>query len=235
MNKRFKTYALVWLILLAVFNILCFVTPNEMTVGGTTYTKFDASFWTAYAFITLAMIGQLFCGIRAFKAENRTKLFYRIPLIRISYMGLIVMGLAGTAVMAIPDLPSWVGGIVCAVVLAFTAMALLKADAAAEEVAAVDQRVSARSAFVRSLTAQAEGLMAGAKTEQAKQVCKKVYEALRYSDPMSNAALAEPEAQIAAKFKEYSAAVANGEEYEALADELIELIAERNRQCKMRK
>ena len=52
---------------------------------------------------------------------------------------------------------------------------------------------------------------------------------------MSSAALAEPEAQIAAKFSEFSAAVANGEECEALADELVMLIAERNRQCKMRK
>ena len=54
-------------------------------------SKFVGAFWTGYIFITLAFIGQLVCSYFALKAESLQKMFYNIPLITISYTGLIVM------------------------------------------------------------------------------------------------------------------------------------------------
>ena len=58
MNKRFRTYAVIWAILFALFNAICFVAPNEIAE----VSKFDGAFWTGYIFITLAFIGQLVCS-----------------------------------------------------------------------------------------------------------------------------------------------------------------------------
>ena len=231
MKKGFKAYLAAWAILLALFNIICFATPNELAG----MEKFGGAFWAGYVFITLAFIGQLACAYFALKEENLTKLFYNLPLITVSYTGLILTVIFGAVCMAIPGLPNWVGIIVCAVILAFTAIAIIKAKAAGDIVAATDERVKVQTSFIRSMTADAEGLMARAQTDEAKAACKKVYEALRYSDPMSSDALAETEAEIKDSFSAFSAKVKAGETDAALADELINLIGDRNRKCKVMK
>lgn len=181
MNKKFKYYALIWAILLAVFNVICFITPDE-TAG---MSKFGGAFWAGYIFITIAFIGQLVCAYIALKTDDKTKLFYNIPIIRVSYTGLILTLVFGALCMAIPNLPNWVGIIVCVLVLAFTAIAVIKAKAASDVVENIDKKVKAQTLFVKSITVDAESLLARAATPEAKDACKKVFEAVRYSDPMS--------------------------------------------------
>lgn len=232
MNKKFKYYALIWAILLAVFNVICFITPDE-TAG---MSKFGGAFWAGYIFITIAFIGQLVCAYIALKTDDKTKLFYNIPIIRVSYTGLILTLVFGALCMAIPNLPNWVGIIVCLLVLAFTAIAVIKAKAAADVVENIDAKVKAKTIFVKTLTVDAENLFARATTPEAKDACKKVFEAVRYSDPMSNDALAGVESQITLKFNELSEAVSGGaDNVKNIADELVVLIGDRNRKCKLLK
>ena len=232
MNKKFKYYALIWAILLAVFNVICFITPDE-TAG---MSKFGGAFWAGYIFITIAFIGQLVCAYIALKTDDKTKLFYNIPIIRVSYTGLILTLVFGALCMAIPNLPNWVGIIVCLLVLAFTAIAVIKAKAAADVVENIDAKVKAKTIFVKTLTVDAENLFARATTPEAKDACKKVFEAVRYSDPMSNDALAGVESQITLNFNELSEAVSGGaDNVKNIADELVVLIGDRNRKCKLLK
>lgn len=78
--------------------------------------------------------------------------------------------------------------------------------------------------------------MARAKDDTAKAACKKVYEAVRCSDPMSNDALAGTESQITLKFAEFSDAVQSGSnDISKLADELTILLNDRNKKCKLLK
>ena len=232
MNKKFKYYALIWAILLAVFNVICFITPDE-TAG---MSKFGGAFWAGYIFITIAFIGQLVCAYIALKTDDKTKLFYNIPIIRVSYTGLILTLVFGALCMAIPNLPNWVGIIVCVLVLAFTAIAVIKAKAASVVVENIDKKVKAQTLFVKSITVDAESLLARAATPEAKDACKKVFEAVRYSDPMSNDALAGVESQITLKFNELSEAVSGGaDNVKNIADELVILIGDRNKKCKLLK
>lgn len=219
--------------MLVIFNVVCFVTPSE--AAG--MNKFGGAFWAGYAFITAAFVGQLICAFIAFKAENAEKLFYNLPLIRLSYIGLIVMMIAGVLTMAIPDLPNWVGIIVCLIVLAVTAIAVIKASAAAEAVQSVDNKVKAKTLFIRSLTIDAETLMKQTEDPELREECRKVFEAVRYSDPMSSDALASAESQITLKFAELSSAVSgkNAPAVKAVASELLVLIADRNKKCKLLK
>ncbi len=230
MNKKIKCYALIWAILLAVFNLICFVIPSE-AIG---MSKFAGAFWAGYIFITIAFIGQLVCAFVALKTDDKTKLFYNIPVISVSYTGLILTLIFGALCMAIPNLPNWVGIIVCLLILAFTAIAVIKAKGASDIVDNVDKKIKAQTLFIKSLTVDAESLLARAATPEAKDACKKVYETVRYSDPMSNDALAGVESQITLKFNEFATAVTSGaENIEVLANEVVILVGDRNRKCKL--
>lgn len=233
MKKTFSLFGIIWAIFLALFNVIVFVTPSE--AGG--MSKFAGAFWVGYIFITIAFIGQLVCAYFAFKESDKQKLFYNIPLVKISYTGLIIMLIAGTACMAVPDLPNWLGVIICLLVLAFTAVAVIKATVAATVVAETDQKIKVKTIFIKAITVDAEHLMSTVKTAELKALAKKVYEAVRYSDPMSNAALVETEEKIQNAFSEFENAV-NGENFElasSAADELLSLIDLRNKKCKLLK
>lgn len=233
MNKNFKYYAGVWAILLAIFNIATFVSPNE--AAG--MNKFGGAFWVGYIFITIAFIGQLAVSFFAFRSENMQKFFYKIPLLRISWSGLVLTLIFGTLCMAIPDLPNWVGIILCFAILGFNAISLAKANVAAELVNEIDEKIKVDTFFIKSLTVDADSLMARAKSDAVKAECKKVYEAVRYSDPMSNNALASVESEITVKFAHLTDAVNadDAEKVAELANEVIILVGDRNKKCKLLK
>ena len=225
MRKGFKRYAAAWAILLALFNLVCFVTPSACSGG---------AFWVGYAVITLAFLGQLGCATIAFRTDDPQRFFYNVPLVSISYTGLIVTVVLGGLSMAIPGIPGWVGAIVGAAALGFAAIAVLKASAAADMAEGVDQKVAQKTAFIRAAAADAETITASAGSAEAKAECRKVWEALRYSDPMSNEALSVTEAKITVKLDELKTAAAadDVEKIRAAAGELILLIKERNAKCR---
>lgn len=227
MNRKFKYYALIWAILLAAFNAVVFlvrpVVPDFVI-------RYDARFWVAWAFILAAFVGNLACANAAFKAEQLKKLFYRVPLITVSYAGLIATLLLGGGLMLIPNCPAWIAAVVCVLVAAVTAVAVVKAGWAGEVVGEIDEKVAQKTQFIKLLTAEAEALISAAKTPDARAAAKKVCEAVRYSDPMSNADL---ELQIEQKFEAFSSAVNDDtESISVLGDEVVALIAIRNRRCK---
>lgn len=232
MKKGFKLYTIAWAVLLALFNVIAFV-----SVGWTAYEKYTASFWIGYVFITLSFLGQLGCARFALKESNLRKLFYKVSLITASYTGLILSFVFGGACMLISPLPYWAGAIVCSILLALNVIAVVKATAAVELVSAVDEKIKVQSFFIKSLTVDAEGLLAKAQSPEVKAECKKVFEALRYSDPMSNELLTDIESKITFKIGEFSAAVCGDDAGKAneIADELVILIRDRNKKCKLLK
>ena len=233
MKKSFGIYSIVWAICLAVFNVITFVTPNE--IGGV--SKFSGSFWVGYIFITIAFLGQLACAFVAFKAENLKKFFYNISLLSISYGGLVTMLVVGSIFMAVPALPEWIAIIVCVIILAFNAIAIIKATAAADIVSSIDEKIKAQTFFIKSLSVDAQSLMTSAKSDELRAEAKKVYEAIRYSDPMANAALSDLDAQIEKQFNAFSDVVKadDAELAKETADELLEMVERRNQKCKLLK
>lgn len=198
MKKNFKSYALIWTIFLVAFNVIVFLV--RPIIPGYEI-RYDARFWIAWVFVMAAFVGNLVCANAAFKAENLQKLFYNVPLITISYSGLILMLVLGAVLMLIPNCPARIAAIVCVAIAVFTAVAVVKAGWAAETVSETHERVAQRTQFIKLLTVETETLMTAAKTPDAKIATKKVYEALRYSDPMSSEALGEIEAELAGEIQ----------------------------------
>ncbi|MBQ6520966.1 MAG: hypothetical protein IJI14_19850 [Anaerolineaceae bacterium] len=232
-NKLFQRYFLIWLISLAAFNVICFVVPAE--IAGV--PRITGSFWTAYAFITIAFLGQLVCAWFALKADSLTKLFYNMPLLTICRTGLILMLVIGSLFMLVPFFPKWLGVILCFLILAFTAIAVIKANTAAEIVQNTETRIRKQTSTMRELTAQAESLIYQAKSEEAKAECQKVYDALRYSDPMASPALSDIENSIFVQLKEFASLIKtdNEEVVKKESEELLIFIQERNQKCKVLK
>lgn len=233
MKKSFKIYCLIWAICLAVFNVITFITPNK--ISGV--SKFSGSFWVGYIFIIIAFLCQLACTFVAFRAENLKKFFYNIPLLSISCGGLVAMLIVGSIFMAIPMLPEWIGVIVCVIILAFNAIAIIKATAAADIVSGIDEKINTQTFFIKSLSVDAQSLMTSAKSDELRAVAKKVYEEIRYSDPMANPALLEINTQIERQFAVFADAIKTEdvELAQKATDTLIEMIEKRNQKCKMLK
>lgn len=229
-SKSFKLYAIVWAILAVLFNVIVFVTPAES--GGE--SKFTDTFWIGYALVMIAFIGQLACSYIGLKDDNLKKVFYSIPLLRVSVIGLVVSAVAGSVFMAIPTAESWIAAIISLVVLAFVIIATIKAKATGDIVEAIDEKIKAKTFFMKNLTIDAESLVSRANTPEAKAAVKKVYDAIRYSDPMSNDALDDIESRIQYEFKTFEMAVKSGDNAvtENQAEELIALLDNRNNKCK---
>ena len=232
MKKGIKFYLPCWAIALAAFNVITFAVPITVNVN-----KFTPSFWIGYTFITLMFIVQLVCSIVFFKQDNNDKRFLNIPIISLSYTALIVSIIVGAVAMAVPFIPYWVGVILDVLVVAFYAIAIISSKAAADTIENIDKKVKTQTFFIKSLTVDAESLLPRANSDETKAIAQKVYEAIRYSDPMSNEALSSVESQITIKFNEFSNAVIEDNKplAESLGNELIILVNDRNKKCKILK
>jgi hypothetical protein len=233
MKKGLKFYAIAWAIMFILFNVAVAALPKEFTLLGVTYEKFGGLSWVTLIVLELCFL--LHLGVTAL-ALNQNKLsgtFYRIPLIRLSY-GCVAVTLILAVLAMLVFIPSWIPLALALLILAVYAFAVLKAEVAAELVEGVDAKTRAMTSFIRDLTADADSLLSRAKSEPVKAACKKVFEALRYSDPVSAYGLVDVEERIKAEFDVLTDAVIadDPKAVSASADELLTLIAERNKKSK---
>lgn len=230
MKTSFKIYALIWAIGFAIFNLVAFI--PVVSIEGAEITS---SFVVANIFCDIMFIAQLGCGYFAFKPENKQKMFYNIPLVTTSLVSLFVTIVAAVILALIPDVPNWLTALVLVVITLISVVAILKSHFVAETVAKIDDKVKAKTFFIKNLTVDAETLISKATTEEAKAVANNVYEAIRYSDPMTNDALSSLESEITNKFNAFENAVVSGESLEETSKALLILVEERNQKCKLLK
>ncbi|MGN0584683.1 MAG: hypothetical protein ACI4JD_04445 [Ruminococcus sp.] len=227
MSKYFKPFIITWSVLLVLFNVIAFA-----SAGWIFFEKYTPSFWIGYAGVMLAFIGNFFCTYTVLKENSAKKFFYNLPIISLAYSGLIASFLAGGLCMLISPLPYYAAAIACAVILAVYIIAVVNAKTASGKLQAIDKETEIKTQFIRAITAEAENLKAKAESAEAKANVQKVYEALRYSDPMSSDALYEIEMEMQSAFEKFADAVKSGNDGYAEAKCLIKLTAERNSKCK---
>ena len=229
MKKNFKSFIIIWAVGLVLFNLCAFLIPTE--------TRFTPNFWSAYGFVTVAFVFQLGVSYFTSKEEKKDKLFLTLPTITISFITLICTIIAGAVSMAVEGIPDWVGSVVGFACVGFGVAATLLSKAAGDLVSEKEEKIKVQTFFIKALTVDANTLVAQAQTPEIKEEVRKVYEAVRYSDPMSNDALAGAEAQITLKFNELQTAVKdnNAEAVKTISNELLILIKDRNSKCKLLK
>lgn len=230
MKKNFKFYALGWIVLLGLFNLLTFIIPAWPTLE-----KFTASFWIGWGSAIGAFFGQLICAWIAFKGNSDKKTFYNISLFSVSYAGLIAMFVVSMICIIATPLPYWIATIWCAIILVANIVAVVKAKMGINVVTEVDAKVEKATTVIYEMREKSESLFARVKTDDAKSaICRKIRDAFRFSDPMSKAEFVPIESEIKEHFDLFVDAVLENsiDVVTSESDELLALISERNNRCK---
>lgn len=229
MKKSRNTFIAIWAICFALFNVIVFVVPNE--------NREADNFWIGYALITAALVGNLVCSVIALNSKNNAKVLYNIPFVTASIVEIVIAAVAGAIFMAVTGIETWVAVIVAFIIVAVSAIVSLIAKSAADTVGDIDDKIKKQTSFIRSITLDAEMLMTSAATPEIKAEIKKVYEAFRFSDPMSSEALNDVEDRIQNQFNLLQEVVIaeNTERVFTVANDLLSLIDYRNKKCKISK
>lgn len=224
---------MVWAALFALFTAIIFLGP---VLKGNTEAFEQIGFWIEYVLFAGILVGNLVFIKATITDETPTETFYALNYADKAIRGVFI-SFAVAIVCALLPISNWIGIIACAVILVYTAMSVAAPKAAASEVERIDKEVKEKTFFIKAITIDAETLTERAKDEDVKAACRRVAEALRYSDPMSSSALAAAESAITIKFGSLQSAVTGGDKEKALAeaDELLVLISDRNKKCKLLK
>jgi MFS family permease len=225
MKKDTIRAVVVAVVALVIYNLISFVIPFAHT----------AAFWISYGF-TLAAFAVVCASIYiAFiKNPDAKSRFYGFPIARIGVLygcaqlavSLIVMALAQWT-------PWWIPMLVYAIGMGAAVIGLVAADAVVEEIQTQDVKLKKDVSLMHGLQSKISQI--ASQTDDA--AIKALAEEFRYSDPVSNDAIADAEADLAAAVDQLQAAFVDGdnEAMTQLCRKATALLAERNRLCKLNK
>lgn len=229
--RKLKHYIVFWLALVSLFNVVCFITPDEWYGA----SKYSGAFWAGYGFIMGAYGLHLSYALFAFRESNKEKKALNNPITIISFFELGIMIVVGAICMIVPTLPNWIGIILCYTVLAISIVFLVSAGAVEENKVSANKQLNTNTALFRELADIASSIVSMSKTDAIRRTTTKVYDAIRYSDPVSSAETSVDETDISNALKDLSNMLQNGceeERFNKQADEVLLLIEKRNNKCK---
>lgn len=214
------------------------VIPKSVTSikGELSTGRYDLTFLIG---MLIAFVGTAIAAIfvLTLKVETKEKMFLNFSQFRTAYIVTILSVILSGIYLFVAAVPDFIVYIAAILVYALAVISIIKAKMAVSVVAGIDEKIKVQTFFIKSLTLNAEHLMNNSKTAELKALSKKVYEAVRYSDPMSNAVLVEVEEKIQNGFSDFENAV-EAQDFElasSTADELLSLIDIRNKKCKLLK
>lgn len=234
MKKSLKYYIIIWIALVGLFNVACFVTPED--VGG--LSRHTGSFWSGYGFVMAAFVLHLAYACVAFSETNAERRILNMPLTVISFIELLLMVAVGTLCIAVFMTPTWVSVVLCCLVLLLSVIFFISAKAVGENAHSANISLNQKTAKLRELTDEARQLVTASGSKEARELSQKLCDALRYSDPVSTAATADDEAEIQAKLRSLIADASKDPQpadFSAKVDDLLALIEIRNNKCKAAK
>lgn len=206
----------------ALFNVIAFAVPTDKT----------ATFWIVYSFTIIAFALQLLVWKFSFKSTDTLKSkFLGIPLIHIGIVYLIIQLIAFAAFMLFPTIPSWLCIIICALIVGVSAICLIGVKAGTNEIDRVEAKVEKKVFYIKSLQVDVEMLAEKESDADIKASLLKLAEKIKYSDPMTNGALADIENAISEKIK----TIQGSDNKVKLIEEIDLLITERNKKAKLLK
>lgn len=177
MKKNFNYFLCAWFIGIIAFNAIFFVVGKASPIG---------FYWPGYIASMISFFILLGCGYITFSRDSLKKAVYSAPSVVISYSGLLSVISISIFIAVRKYIDNWIG--ICLLILsvAITLIKVIGSQAAASTISYQEKKTAAKRSFVIEMISQAEILLSTA-SEEMKPLCKKVYESLRYTDPMSSA------------------------------------------------
>ena len=209
-------------IVFTLFNVIAFVIPSEKTT----------TFWTAYAFSVVAFAAQiLLWKIALGERDTLRSKHLGIPIIHVGLIYLTVQLIAFTVFMIFSALPVWLAVIVCAIILAISAIGVMSGQIGVNEIDRVEEKIKVKRAFIQFLFVDIEMLAEAEPDAETKAALSKLAEKVRFSDPMSHEMLGELESRISVKVEKMKTL----DNKINTIKEIELLLIERNKKCKILK
>lgn len=166
--------ALISLIELGIFNLCVFLLISD-------YTKV---FWSAYIFTTITFVAQGVVDF-IFGKSNANAKFLSLPLFYIGGIYFAVQLIIGIVCMVAPVSITFAVLVQTLIFAAYIAVTLTS-TIAKEQIIKTDDNIKKATNYIRTLTIEAEQLYLSQEDASKKVELKKLYEAIRYSDPISS-------------------------------------------------
>lgn len=229
MKKNVKRRIMVLIIIAVVYSVVVFMLPVD---------KLNA-FYISYIFTMLAIAGLGYIMHIAFDVrEGSRSKFYGIPIARVGVYYLVTQLVISLLFIFISGyVPSWLPFIIYIILAGVAAIGFIAADTVRDEVERQEITVEKDTSYIRALQSKLASIIAQVQDDSIIQELEKIVDELRFSDPVSNAALNEVESSLTFNVEELQKAVNAGDnEYaRALCQKFRKLITERNKLCKLNK
>lgn len=197
MRKSLINYSICWVVFVVLFNIICFVTPEEL-FG---YYKFGGAFWGGYAFTMLFLVIHYVFMYKLINNNNNNSAVSNTLMV-MSYVEVASMVIASVACMLIPDLPNWASILACSCVLALSIIFTVATNTTTSKTVNSYEAMNEQTSSMRELTAKAELLKKKARGTSSEDLAKKIYEEIRYSNAISTNETIEIELNIKNELEE---------------------------------
>lgn len=187
------------------------------------------TFWITYAFTVIAFAAQIIVWKYALGYGTPLKSkFLGFPVVYISVVYLVLQVIALVVFLLIPTLAPWITIVACGIIAGISAVCMISADVGRDEIEQVSAKAQKKVFYIRELQTEVE-LLADAETDATTEAAlRQLAEKIRFSDPMSNAELADLENLL----KDKICGLKTSADRPELINQLNSLLDERNKKCK---
>ncbi len=185
-KKSWIMTAVIYVIIFAVFNLLVFVIVNQK----------NSMFWMSYAFMCLAFVIQIVSMLLAFRTLETETVFMGIPLASLSFYYFFSAFFVGAVFMFFQNAPFKLALVLQVLILAVYVVVAILALMSRNIVQDVNDNLKENVEAIKTLTIDVDVFIPQVSDPEMKKALKKLSETIKYSDPMSNAAVTDIENQI---------------------------------------
>lgn len=205
-KKSWIMMVAIYAIIFAVFNLLVFVIVNE---------KNDV-FWMSYAFMCIAFIVQIVSMLLALRSLEIETVFMGIPLASLSMYYFFAAIFVGAVFMFFQNAPFKLAIVLQILILAIYAVVAIMALMSRNVVQDVNDNLRENVEAIKTLVVDVDVFIPQVSDPALKKALKRVSVTIKYSDPMSNAAVADIEEQIMQTVNELRINIENSRNAEAI-------------------
>lgn len=228
-NKTNKTIGigLIYVILLAVFNLLVFTIFKNRT----------EVFWLSYSFMTLAFVVQIISMFFSFKTSDIETAFFGIPLASFSVFFLCAEIFVGVLFMIFQSVSVTLAVVIQVLILAAFLIIAIISLLARDTVQEIGENIKKNVLNLKIILVDIEMMETSCSDKELKLSLHKLSETVKYSDPMSNEVVEGVEQSILSHISELRVYIDNNEIAEAKesCNELELLYVERNKKLAISK
>lgn len=231
LNKKTISAALVYLIALFLFVFVFLIIPFPKTVSS----------WIEFAFTVISIIASMGISAYAFAGkEELTSKVYGYPVFRVGlyYVAAqlivcVLVSLLGCFLY----IPEWICLLISVVLICFAAIGVIATDTTRDVIQTMEAETNIATKQMKYFRADAATISYNVENLAVKKELEKLAEMFKYSDPVSNEKTEPYENELYAKLEELRASLNVDTEEEIINSikEIKNLLAERNRICKLSK